>query len=290
MWRTDRIRAFLYILLLITPINGETIEIFRKHDIRMLGIGLMDLRPFEAQRMKNAIPIAKGALGKSFVNKRQSFLSFATNSQDIALDNYERQGCAINNTSAFFVWRNIKGAQRLGGKNELYINDNPEWDFDNRESSQFREFTDTILGNGAAMRKFCIIPVLTSQNFAADMRQPAVVQYDGKWSADQFPGIAGRLPEFRQENEKEMYSGVFFAMWYFGFDRAPLCKEQLSIPADDELTFKHKSIMDFRNRICRQIDSVHYDIDRKDCRFTKQSHHLWRSQDEGSYNREQSLV
>lgn len=288
MVTTFPLRAIIYQLLLHTPINGETISTFKKYDIRMLGIGLMDLRPFEAQRMKNAIPLARGVLGKSFVNKRQSFVSFNTGTQEIDLNNYERQGGAIVNTSGFFVWRNIKGAQRLGGKNHLYLNDNPAWDFDHPEKMD--DFYTNVLGNGAAMREYCTIPVLTSQNFAADMRQPVAVQYDGKWSADQFPGIGGRLPEFRENSSKEMYSGVFFAMWYFGFWRAPLCLEQTNIPAEDALTYGHKTFFDFRNRVCRQIDSVHYDIDMPEKRRSKVSHHLWRSQEAGSYIRETGLL
>lgn len=281
---TDGLELMVRRAVLFTPINLEWFEKCRQHNIRLL-FGFADFRPWEQQRMDHVIGVAKGQLGNSYRNERKTFVSFATNTQQITFDNYERNGASISKRDNFEYFRNVKGGPRRGGKGDLYISDTSTF---NRDDENTKRMLQESLGHGDKLQRHCILGAMTSQNFAAKMRYPVHLPVDGKFSLHQFPGCFNDTREFDEIKDKEMYSGCMFLCFYYRLNESPFFFQR-PVPRHEDLNHYMITQLEYLNTVCSQINSRHFDIDANDFTLERVSHHMWGTQDENSMNLEQSL-
>ncbi len=280
--KTNRFMAIVMRALIMTPIDKEALETFEKMDIR-LPFGLVDLRPFEAQETKDAIVVASGAIGTSYVSEGKKFVSFSTNDQTLHFNNYVAMGALITNTNAFQYFRNIKGGARLGGKGDKYINETER--FDPHRNDRDHTALHEAIAEVPLLGRNCIFASMTSHADAASPRKPVHVSVDGKFRPDQFSGYADAFPEFSEKRNSPQYEGVFFLNWFFGLHECQSFRER-DVPEPTNLTRNDTCLLESFNKICSQINSQHYDPDSMDFKMEKVSHHAWGKQGVGSYERE----
>ena len=278
----SRFSAIVLRALIMTPINSVSLRKFEELDIR-LPFGLLDLRPFETQEMKDAIVVAAGQLGKSYVSEGHKFVSFSTNTQQLVINNYASMGALITNTNAFQYFQNIKGGARIGGKGDKYINENPRFDphTENHDPSTLHE----AIADVPLLGRNCIFAAMTSHSDAVNMRKPVHVSVDGKFRPDQFSGYADVFPEFSRKGNRPQFEGVFWLNWFFRLHECQSFKER-DVPDPAQLTRNNTCFLESFNKICSQVDSQYYDPDSIDFKNDKESHHAWGKQGDGSYQRE----
>jgi hypothetical protein len=280
--RTSRFQSIVLRALIMTPINRESLMRFEEMDIR-IPFGLIDLRPFEQQEIKDAILVASGRLGTAYSSEKKNFVSFSTNDQQLSINNYISMGALITNTDAFQYFRNVKGGARVGGKGDKYIND--YWKFDpNRNDGDMTPLHEAI-ADVRLLGDYCIFAAMTSHADAINSRKPVHVSVDGKFRPDQFSGYADVFPEFSRNSSRPQYEGVFFLNWFFGLHKCQSFKER-NVPEFSQLTRNYSCFLESFNKICSQVDSQHYDFDSMDFKREKVSHHAWGRQGAGSFARE----
>ncbi len=260
-------------------INLQVLESYYRHNIA-IPFGGINLRPAETQLMTSEILTAEGEMGKTIFSGVDSSIGFDHLSQHFSVQINWSCRPIISNLKKFLFMCFTRGVQQLGGKGNLYINDQVDIFGESNEAVELKEYVRR--SHGELLGDRSNIAVLGSYNSAIEPSSLYHLDVRGNYRQEDFQGRMTESPEyFLRANKTLQYDGQPFANYVFNGFGLP------NATFAEKLSFENFSALQYRNFHVHQPTTWVYVRGQ----LTElPSYHPWGREEDGLADKEQSMM